>query len=117
VPCRKTLYVDDIAIPFDFVVHGHPQSPEVMITFKEKKGDTWRAVSPEGVGYGEPFKVEVVFREAPTETPVVVQLEWDGEQEPVGVTVTSVNGAGHIFRSEQLAMVYKDGHTVLTKTR
>ena len=117
VPGRKTLYIDDIAIPFDFVVHGHPQSPEVMITFKEKKGDTWRAVSPEGVGYGEPFKVEVVFREVPTETPVVVQLEWDGEQEPVGVTVTSVNGAGHIFRSEQLAMVYKDGQTVLTKMR
>jgi hypothetical protein len=30
VPGRKTLYVDDIAIPFDFLVHGHPQENDVI---------------------------------------------------------------------------------------
>lgn len=30
VPGRKTLYIDDVAVPFDFIVHGHPKEKDVV---------------------------------------------------------------------------------------
>ena len=99
------------------LIHGHPDAPEVALTFKEKKDGSWVTANAQGVGYGVPFKVEAEFREPPTEKPVVVQLNWDETQAPIGVTVKPVSDDDKLFRSDELSLNYENGRAVLTRIR
>lgn len=118
VPGRKILYVDDIAIPFDFIIHGHPQEDEVVwpddatkpreenykLAFLVESTSGFVAAEGMRVKEGDFFIVEVSFEEPPEETPVVVDLEWDGAVGGFSLALNRFAGSSTIYRSDPLVM-------------
>ena len=109
-----TCEEESLSSPWNGVRHEPPDLVNVTLTFLEKRGDSWADASPEGVGYGEPFKIEVEFQDPPEEFPVVVQIDWEDAVQPGKVTVMAVDGGNKLFRSEELVLNYIDGTPVLT---
>lgn len=84
VPGRKTIFIDDVPIPFDFVVHGHPANVEE----KEDKGEPklvgLRAMDKKGTAtkgliQGEVFQIEAVFDKAHPDIWIAIEV---GEENP-----------------------------------
>ena len=91
VPGRKTLYVDDIAIPFDFVIHGHPQENEavwpddantlgLMLTVIGEGPDG--AIDLAKLDEDKPFQIKVSYYSVPDNAPTFATVRWpDGSKE------------------------------------
>jgi hypothetical protein len=101
VPGRKTLYVDDVAIPFDFIVHGHPReneivwpddatTPEDLVTFELSlvgEGPTG-TINLEKLDEDTPFRISLNYTDVPDTAPTLATLHWPEGSEDVALLPT-----------------------------
>ena len=80
------------------------EKPE--LAFLQIEGTGLTPVGPEGLRYGDPFRVEARFDAARDESTVTIDLEWDGGASPRPLQLSRKTGSDSIYLSRPLRMVY-----------
>ncbi len=79
-PGRKILYVDDIAIPFDFVVHGYPGEKDIVWPKDATTPENLKEVPPK-VEFVSTENEQTVLSAAPLGKPFRVRMTFDNNRD------------------------------------
>ena len=98
-PGQKTLVVDGMEIPFDFIVKGMPETPQLR--FMTKDGETYEELGEQLYFFGGPIFLEARYATKQEDEMITLVLEWSGNNgtESSELSATPIDASMLVYRS------------------